>query len=250
MRKLIPIIFLWLCLPFSTYSAAHKDFRNIEVSNCSVPPGASKAVADWCFIIRSMATAYNNARGNLNQSYVQCANSVQHLLIEQQIKGVTHERSVADCTMATLRLGIVKSPYDPADTSLSASSEADSPKPDIIYDYKSIAPDKPYERYVIGLTDMSSRPQPGDGCETKTGLVKIEGIQFDQSGTTLQSFRFTDSAGHQWSVPMHIDINLSNAGMSEANDFIRVGKSYFIEIQVCGSGGFPSLINMYAAKDF
>lgn len=30
-----------------------------------------------------------------------------------------------------------------------------------------------------------------------------------------------------------------------ASDFIKVGKLYFLHIQVCGSGGFASLISMY-----
>ena len=76
--------------------------------------------------------------------------------------------------------------------------------------------------------------------------VTVEGIQFTPSGGTLETFRFTDKNGTQWSVPTNIG-RLSNVDRQRPNSFIRVGKRYFVHAQVCGSGGNASLISMYDA---
>lgn len=118
---------------------------------------------------------------------------------------------------------------------------------DVIYRYR-IVPKHIPEAIVSGLVNMTDlMNKPGDGCEQFIGLVKVEGIQFSSSGAVLESFRFTDHYGNQWSVPTNIG-ELSNAARSQANNFIRVGKAYFVQVQICGSGGFVSLINMYDAS--
>jgi hypothetical protein len=85
---------------------------------------------------------------------------------------------------------------------------------------------------------------PGDNCNQIFGTIKVEGVQFNPSGNTLESFRFTDKNGTQWSVPTGIE-NLSTIERQKANNFIRVGKFYYVHVQICGSGGFASLISMY-----
>lgn len=117
---------------------------------------------------------------------------------------------------------------------------------DVIYRYR-ILPNRPPEAIVSGLVNMTDiLNKPGDGCEQFIGVVKVEGIQFSSSGGSVESFRFTDHFGNQWSVPTNIS-DLSNAARSQANNFIRVGKPYYVQVQVCGSGGFASLVNMYDA---
>lgn len=86
--------------------------------------------------------------------------------------------------------------------------------------------------------------EPSDGCTQMIGKIKVEGVQFSSSGATLESFRFTDKNGTQWSVPTEFG-KLSNVARGEANNFIRVGKTYFSHIELCGSGGFAGLINLY-----
>lgn len=99
--------------------------------------------------------------------------------------------------------------------------------------------------YVAGLVNMDSLlVDPGDNCSQMAGAIKIEGVQYSASGATLESFRFTDPKGNQYSVPTNIT-KLSNGERSEANRFIRQGKTYFAHIQMCGSGGYASLINLY-----
>jgi hypothetical protein len=118
---------------------------------------------------------------------------------------------------------------------------------DVTYRYRDV-PNRPPEAIVSGLVNMTDlMNKPGDGCEQFIGLVKVEGIQFSSSGGSLESFRFTDHYGNQWSVPTNIG-ELSNAARSQANNFIRVGKAYYVQVQVCGSGGFASLVNMYDAS--
>jgi len=112
----------------------------------------------------------------------------------------------------------------------------------IIHRYND-APKGTVEEHVSGLS-MGFYDDPHDNCEERTGIIKVEGVQFSSSGVTLESFRFIDKAGNQWSVPTGIG-NLSGAARVEANNFIRVGRSYFVDIEVCGSGGFPSLTSMY-----
>lgn len=98
---------------------------------------------------------------------------------------------------------------------------------------------------AAGLVNMDQvMDEPGANCGQFVGPISVEGVQFSQSGATLESFRFTAADGAQWSVPTNIG-KLSNAERSIANSFIRVGKKYFVHVQSCGSGGFASLINMY-----
>ncbi|PVX84357.1 hypothetical protein C7402_105198 [Paraburkholderia unamae] len=84
----------------------------------------------------------------------------------------------------------------------------------------------------------------GANCEQFIGPITVEGVQFTSSGGTLESFRFTDKSGNQWSVPTNIG-QLSNIDRQRANSLIRVGRKYFIHAQVCGSGGIASLISLY-----
>lgn len=117
---------------------------------------------------------------------------------------------------------------------------------DVIYRYR-VLPNRPPEAIVSGLVNMTDlMNKPGDGCEQFIGLVKIEGIQFSSSGGSIESFRFTDHFGNQWSVPTNIS-GLSNVARAQANNFIRVGRPYYVQVQICGSGGFASLVNMYDA---
>lgn len=117
---------------------------------------------------------------------------------------------------------------------------------EVIYRYRML-PNRPPEAIVSGLVNMTDLlNKPGDGCEQFIGLVKVEGIQFSSSGGSIESFRFTDRFGNQWSVPTNIS-DLANSARSQANNFIRVSKPYYVQVQICGSGGFASLVNMYDA---
>lgn len=128
----------------------------------------------------------------------------------------------------------------------STAAHASEISPEIIYRYV-VTPNQPVQEFVSGILNLDGlSDSPGDGCEQRIGVVKVEGIQFSQSGATLESFRFTDGHGNQWSVPTNFD-NLSNAGRSQANNFIRVGRPYYVDVQLCGNGGYPSLISIYDA---
>lgn len=94
-----------------------------------------------------------------------------------------------------------------------------------------------------GLANVNELAGPQSGCDLHRGVIKVDGLQFSKSGATLESFRFIDSAGTQWSVPTNIE-NFSNAEKRVANSFIRVGRSYFVIFAVCGSGGYPSLVEI------
>ncbi|WP_157727001.1 hypothetical protein [Burkholderia pseudomallei] len=100
---------------------------------------------------------------------------------------------------------------------------------------------------LVALEEMDEvYDRPGDNCTQFIGPVTVEGIQFTPSGGTLETFRFTDKNGNQWSVPTNIG-RLSNVDRQRANSLIRVGKRYLVHVQVCGSGGIASLVSMYDA---
>lgn len=123
----------------------------------------------------------------------------------------------------------------------------DKQQPNLLFVYKTIEVAGHIRILDIpaALVNMSQiYDGPLDNCEQLFGVIKVQGIQFSPSGATLQSFRFTDAHGDQWSVPTHIG-RLSDAARQAADSFIRVGKRYFAEVQVCGSGGFASLVNLY-----
>lgn len=110
----------------------------------------------------------------------------------------------------------------------------------------------PKQEIVLGLVNMEAiMDDPLDSCSQMSGPIKVEGIQFSESGQTLETFWFTDKRGTRWVVPTNFDqMKLSSDERSKASDFIKTGKQYFVHIQVCGSGGFPSLVNMYAMSPF
>ncbi|WP_257827491.1 hypothetical protein [Burkholderia glumae] len=130
-----------------------------------------------------------------------------------------------------------------ASAAAASAAQAAEAKPDVLYSVKMV--NGKWQKYVSALVNMDDRMTDSyDNCSQGFGLLKVEGVQFSASGATLESFRFTDSSGQQLSVPTNIG-KLPNSVRVSANSFIRVGKQYFAEIQTCGSGGFPSLINLY-----
>ncbi|WP_420956602.1 hypothetical protein [Burkholderia gladioli] len=130
---------------------------------------------------------------------------------------------------------------------VNAQEEATGPRLISTWQSKELTASSRATERVVGLEEMDSVYQfAGANCEQFVGPVTVEGIQFSQSGGTLESFRFTDKNGTQWSVPTNIG-KLSNVSRQQANSLIRVGRRYFIHAQVCGSGGFASLISLYDA---
>jgi hypothetical protein len=132
--------------------------------------------------------------------------------------------------------------------SLSQTAAAGEITPALIQVYQSVTlkngdvKSRVVDAGLVNMDDMML--ERGSGCQHFVGPVKIEGVQFSASGAILESFRFTNSKGDQWSVPTNIG-KLSNAERSRANSLIRVGKQYLIDVNVCGSGGFASLVNLY-----
>lgn len=98
---------------------------------------------------------------------------------------------------------------------------------------------------LINMDDVFDAPL--DNCSQVIGAIKVEGVQFSPSGITVESFSFT-KGGSRMAVPTNIggSTMLSNVDKGHASEFIKVGKRYLAHIQVCGSGGFPSLISLYA----
>ncbi len=117
-------------------------------------------------------------------------------------------------------------------------------QPAVITAYKTTTNGKS-RSYVSGIINLDQTfTEPGSGCEQWIGTVKVSGVQFSSSGTTIEQFRFKDKRDNLISVPTNFK-NLSNAERGVANSFIREGQTYFAHIQICGSGGFASLVNIY-----
>ena len=124
-----------------------------------------------------------------------------------------------------------------------AKSAKDSTEPMVLYQGKTIA--GAYKKYAVGLHAINQPFTDSlDNCETRSSISKIEGVQFSSSGKTLELFRFTDKNNHQWAIPTSIE-KLNKFDREAANSLIRVGKTYFIIFQLCGSGGFPDLIELF-----
>lgn len=126
-------------------------------------------------------------------------------------------------------------------------ASAGSSEPSLVRLYKTATVSgKPQTKVtVVALVNMEEiMTAPGDNCSQMTGTIKVEGIQFSQSGATLESFHFTNKEGIRYSVPTNIS-KLANADKGAANGLIKVGKTYFAHVQFCGSGCFASLINLY-----
>ncbi|CAN7775635.1 hypothetical protein LJR296_007661 [Cupriavidus necator] len=84
------------------------------------------------------------------------------------------------------------------------TTSAAEPEPKILYTHKPV-PGKTPQAVASALINMDEIfDRPDDNCEQRLGNITVEGIRFSQSGATLESFRFTDKKGNQWSVPTNI----------------------------------------------
>ncbi len=119
---------------------------------------------------------------------------------------------------------------------------ADEIKAKVIYVFKGDSVGNKYRSHtIVAGVNMGGI---SDDCEQMIGKIKVEGVQFSESGATLESFRFIDKNGAQRSVPTGFN-NLSKPDRERANSFIKVGKTYFAHIEFCGSGSYADLVNMY-----
>jgi hypothetical protein len=99
---------------------------------------------------------------------------------------------------------------------------------------------------VVALLDMNKVESAADLCSAMVGLIKIEGVQYNSDGSSLELIRFIDRRGNQWSVPTNLDGLIGEVPKEEANNFIRVGRTYYVRLQLCGvSGNNVSLIDLY-----
>lgn len=102
---------------------------------------------------------------------------------------------------------------------------------------------------AIGYTSARSPfTKSGSGCAQFAGRIKVEGLQFSDSGATLKSFWFVDGKDNNWSVPTEFESLPNNLLRSNASSFIKKDKPYFIRLEACGSGGFVTLIDIYNEK--
>ncbi len=103
---------------------------------------------------------------------------------------------------------------------------------------------------VVGVITVNPTfTAPMSACNQISGTIKVEGLQFSDSGKTLKSFYFEDSKGNNWSVPTNFEaLNLNSVDNGRVNNFIKKGRSYFVRLQACGSGGFIDLLDIYSSK--
>ena len=127
---------------------------------------------------------------------------------------------------------------------VAVNAVAEKAEPSVVTVYKSQANGNS-RSYVVGLVNMDE--VMGHGCSPMVGTIKIDGIQFTDSGAVLQQIRFRDNKDNVFSVPTNIG-SLPKSERGKANNFRKEGKSYFAHMQFCGSGGFGSLINIYDAN--
>lgn len=127
-----------------------------------------------------------------------------------------------------------------------AMALADAESAKVIYEVVSLGGGK-YDTKVKALINMDEvYDAPLENCSQVVDTIKVGGVQFSPSGITVESFWFTKGE-NRMAVPTNIsDSTLSNTDKGQANSFIKVGKRYLAHIQVCGSGGYPSLISLYA----
>lgn len=129
--------------------------------------------------------------------------------------------------------------------SAAPGSAAEPFQGEVIHVYKTTGAGHKSQEITAALVNMTPIMSGQlDNCSQSVESVKVEGIQFNQSGTVLELFRFTGKNAYQQAIPTNIQA-LPKLSRGEANSFIKVGKSYLIHVQYCGSGGYPDLISMY-----
>lgn len=132
-------------------------------------------------------------------------------------------------------------------TSIMAQAQAQAPgKGRLVCIWKSTIVNEKHNEHEIIAALVNMDTIEDEGCEQRISSIKIEGVQFGTSGSSIvDSFHFTDKNSIQWSIPTNINENLSKTDKGWASSFIKPNRTYLVHYQVCGSGGFASLISIY-----
>lgn len=89
--------------------------------------------------------------------------------------------------------------------------------------------------------------EPDSGCQQFIGMVKLSAVRTDSSRAVPVSIAFVDENGATWVVPTGAEL-LEAADRQAVLKLLQVGRRYFLQVRVCGSGGHKRLINLYDAS--
>ena len=117
---------------------------------------------------------------------------------------------------------------------------------EIIYElHKNLKTNKD-EWKVAALINMGTiLNKSGDGCGQRMTFAKISALQFSDSGNSINLIQLKEESGRVFGAPIKYQ-KLSNLERQTADTLFIQGNEYFVFYQVCGSGGFVSLINVYS----
>ena len=125
------------------------------------------------------------------------------------------------------------------------NSFADDSSTEIIYGYHINPETRKTEWEITALINMNKiYNKPGEGCGQRMTFAKISALQFSDSGNSIKLIQLVEESGRVFAAPIEYQ-KLSNVKRKEADQFLIQGNKYFIFYQVCGSGGFVNIINMY-----
>jgi len=119
---------------------------------------------------------------------------------------------------------------------------------EIIYElYRNVKTNK-NEWKVAALINMEKiYNKSGDGCGQRMTFAKISALQFSDSGNSINLIQLKEESGRVFGAPIKYQ-KLSNLERQTADTLFIQGNEYFVFYQVCGSGGFVSLINVYSIE--
>jgi hypothetical protein len=100
---------------------------------------------------------------------------------------------------------------------------------------------------TVGVFNLAAAQSGHLGCQQTMGQVRVEGFDFEDGGSrTIASF-YGHYNGSRFNFPTNFTV-LNKFDRESASQFIKAGKKYFVRFQMCGSGGFVDLIDIFDSE--
>jgi len=101
---------------------------------------------------------------------------------------------------------------------------------------------------IVGIEEPMTAP--GDNCSQRIADVVIDEVVYDGASDMVAGFRAKKPAPREWYGIFRIDTDalyksIPNAAHNDVLKLIKKGASIIVTYQVCGSGGFVSVRDIY-----
>ncbi|WP_319585298.1 hypothetical protein [uncultured Desulfobulbus sp.] len=131
-------------------------------------------------------------------------------------------------------------------TIIICSAAVSGQKPKIVYKYDNFA-------QPTGVKAIIDIEETDTQCDQRIALITVEEVLYEGSSEQVEGFRAklsSDKIDYLFSIYNNKAIyeNLPNAARRDVLQLINKGSNLLVDYQVCGSGGFFSVRNIFSAR--